>query len=181
VTVSPAGYEVSRDDRKDANPGGYPWKEGSEYYGLERVEKIAEAKKDPTSLWLALDNGFKVKVDQWGKEVKRKERKKKEGAKKEESGKEESGKEESKNNGVLSISDFRSLTTIEEMRKNLIPALAQWCRDVNGGKKISPKTAYTQLNGVTFEAGKGMGAEDFPVLYECLIEGLEEHAKEKAS
>jgi len=171
VTVSPEGYEVAREERKDDNPGGYPWKEGSEYYEYERVEKIAEAKKDPKSLWLALDSGFKVKVDRWGREVKRKERKKKE----------EPKSEKGEPNGLMTIDSFRKLETVEEMRKNLIPALAQWCREVNDGKKISPKTAYTQLSGVTFEGGKSMGVEDFPVLYECLIEGLEEHAKEKAS
>jgi hypothetical protein len=172
VMVSPDGYETSRRDRTDDNPGGRPWKEGKKYYGEEVIEKIAEAKKDSKSLWLALDNGFKVKVDQWGREIKKKERKKKDDSKKEEG---------SKGDGLMSISDFRQLSAIEAMRKNLLPALAQWCRDVNDGKKISLKTAHAQLNGVTFEDGKGMSIEDFPVLYECLVEALEEHAKSAAA
>ena len=171
VVVSPEGYEVSRRERTDENPGGRPWKEGKKYYGGEVIEKIAEAKKDPKSLWLALDSGFKAKVDRWGKETKKKERKKKEEPKKNES------QEEAENNGIIQIDAFRKLGTVEEMRKNLYPVLAKWCRDVNEGKKISPKTAYTQLNGVTFEGGKGMSVEDFPVLYECLVESLEAHER----
>ena len=74
VTVDPAnGYETSRRKRTDDFPGGRPWKEGKKYYGGEVIEKTAEVKKDAKSLWLALDNGFKVKVNQWGKEVKKKD------------------------------------------------------------------------------------------------------------
>lgn len=169
VHVNPEGFEVERNDRTDDSPGGRPWKVGKKYYGGEVIEGVAPAKKNPKSLWLALDSGMKVKVDQWGKEVKRKERKKKEEA----APKEEAKTESPKGNSLMPTGEYRKLSTLEEMRKHLIPALAQWCRDVNGGKKISPKTAHTQLNGVTFDHGQSMSIDDFPVLYECLIEALE--------
>lgn len=176
VVVNRDGYEISRRERSDDNPGGRPWKEDAKFYDGEIVEKIATAKKDPKSVWLALDNGFKVRLDQWGKVVKRKERKSKE-APKEESKKEEPKEEPKKGNGLLAVSEFRKLSSREEMRSNMIPALAKWCREVNGGKKISPKQAFAHFNGVEIEAGKSMGMEDYPVLYECLVEALEAHGR----
>jgi len=183
VVVNAEGYEIERRPRTDKNPGGRPWKEGSKFYEGEVVEKIASVKKDPNGVWLALDDGYKVRLDQWGKVTKRKERKtkpasepKKEEPKKEEPKKEEA-KEDSKRSGLLSPGDFRKLASREEMRSSLIPALAQWCREVNGGKKISIKQAYLDFNGVEIGAGKSMGMEDYPVLYECLVEALEAHGR----
>lgn len=174
VIVNAEGYETQRRERSDSNPGGRPWKEGAKFYDGEVVEKTAEVKKDPKGIWLALDNGFKVRLDQWGKVLKRKERRAKEEPETKESA-EEPAKEEPK--GPLSVGAFRKLSSREEMRSSLIPVLAQWCREVNGGKKISPKQAYVEFTGVEIGAGNSMGLEDYPALYECLTDALEAHRR----
>jgi hypothetical protein len=173
VVVNRKGYEISRRERSDDNQGGRPWKEGAKFYDGEIVEKVAEVKKDPKGIWLALDNGLKVRLDQWGKVIKQKERKVAEPE--EEKEQPEPEPEPEKEAGLLPIGKFRKLSSREEMRSSLIPALAQWCREVNKGKKISPKQAYTEFTGVEISGGKSMGMEDYPVLYECLLEALDAH------
>ena len=185
VTVSAEGYETDRRDRTDDNPGGRDWGEGEEYYNGAHVEKIAKSKKIETSLWLALDDGFKVLVDKWGREEKRKERKKKsDDEPKEESTtepdapKEESKPEESEPEEPANDVDIEKMDSTEQVRKACIPLLGKWCREINGGKKVSYKDAYEALTGgLKIEKGSSMSMEDYKTLYTLLEEALEGHAQ----
>jgi hypothetical protein len=171
VTVSGEGYETDRRDRTDNNPGGRDWGDGEAYYNGAHVEKIAKPKNDETSLWLALDDGFKVFLNKWGKEEKRKERKKKEstGAAKPES---ETDSKPEPDSAEPADVDIEAMDSTEQVRKACIPLLAQWCRDIKK-KKVSYKEAYEELTGgVKIEKGSPMSMEDYQTLYTLLEEAL---------
>jgi len=168
--VNKDGYEIKR-STWEGTRGGRAWVIGDTYYDGTKVEKVAASKKDSAAFWLALDNGFKVMIDQYGKEIKRAERKKKESEEEKKETKEEANKEKpKKDNDEI---DIESLNTIEEIRKHSTPLLARWCRDKNGGQKLSFKEAYLKLTGVVITPGMTMSADDHKVLYQCLEEALE--------
>jgi len=76
VKLTEQGWEeVVRKKRQKPEPGGQSWDLGMEYYDGSKITVTAPDKKRENHLWLGLDNGFKVCLDQWGKEVERAERK----------------------------------------------------------------------------------------------------------
>jgi len=77
VRLTDHGWEeVSRKQRKKPEMGGFSWDMGMEYYDGSMITITRPDKKRENHLWLGLDNGYKVLLNQWGKEVERSERKK---------------------------------------------------------------------------------------------------------
>jgi len=166
AVINNDGYETAYRDRKD---GGKVWSAKESYYDGAKIEKIADSKKGTPGKWLALDNGFKVKVDKWGKELSRKERKKRK--EKVESSSENLEKLESKEQVLDSI---EKMTKPEQVRKAIVPLLKTYCMEVNGGVKISYKAALEKLSGTVPDK---MNMEDYKTLFECLIDALEAHKR----
>lgn len=185
VQVNADGYETKRLKREDEFKGGRKWKSGELYYDGSKIEKVADSKKDEWSLWLALDNGFKVLLDRWGKQSKKKERKK--GKKSEDKAKSQSSTTSnptSASTGSPPISeadmaggndavDPEAVKTVEMMRKITIPLLKKWCDEIHN-KRVNPKQAYQEFTGVILKKGQSMSLDDYKVLYQCLEEALEE-------
>jgi len=191
VQVSAEGHEIDRSKRTDKFKGGRKWSEGDVYYDETTVEKVADSKKDEWSLWLALDNGFKVCVNRWGKETKRKDRKK---GKKADSKTSVSAatppstppptapssqpQPEADAPGGGGKVDPETVKTVELMRKITTPLLKRWCDEVYQ-KRVNPKQAYEQFTGVVLGKGQPMSLDDYKVLYQCLEEALDDAAAAK--
>lgn len=180
VDVSHDGYEISRGPRRDDKKGGRDWEEGDAYFDGSAVEKIADSKKGGGKVWLALDSGYKVLLDKWGKEEKRKERKKskpKDGepqaessdAQKPQAQKSDDTSEQS--DGAQDV-DIEKIETVEELRQLTVPLLKKWCDTIHK-KRVSMKQAYSELTGVILQKGQAMTLDDFKVLYNCLEEQLD--------
>lgn len=191
VQVNAEGHEIDRSKRTDKFKGGRKWSEGDVYYDETTVEKVADSKKDEWSLWLALDNGFKVCVNRWGKEAKRKERKKgkKSGAKNSDQSSAPPSsppptappsqpQPEADAPGKGGKVDPETVTTVELMRKITTPLLKKWCDEVYK-KRVNPKQAYEQFTGVVLGKGQPMSLDDYKVLYQCLEEALDDAAAAK--
>lgn len=183
VVVSGDGHETDRAARSDKFKGGRKWKVGDEYYDGSYVEKIANSKNNEWNLWLALNNGFKVCVDRWGKEKKRKEQK---GAKEHPASAPPASPSppqpvpapqpaEAPTTGKGGPVDPEAVTTVEMMRKITTPLLKRWCLDI-AGKRMNPKQAYGHLTGVVLNKGQSISLDDYKVLYQCLEEAIEDAA-----
>ena len=184
VTVSSDGYETERIDRSDKNKGGRPWKKGDVYYDGSKVEKTADSKKDEWSLRVALDNGFEVRLNRWGKETKKKERKK--GKTKEEDKPSSKDDEERSQDspppdaraseadapGKKEPVDIDDIDNVEMMRKVTTPLLKKWCTEIFK-RRVNPKDAYKEFTGVVLKKGQSMSLDDYKVLYQCLEEAIE--------
>ena len=178
VRVTDDGHEDMRQNRSEKTPGGLEWKEGASYYDGAKVEKVAVTKKNDQHVWLALDNDFKVRLDEWGKETKRKERK-------------APDKQQDKDTPVAtasegaaesapkhpSIEEVKAMTEKEPVRQACFPLMSKYCIDVLDGKKISPKAMYERLTGEVITMGKKMGVPEYHMLYECLTEALAAYAR----
>ena len=175
VRVESSGHESTRRDRQDDNPGGREWNAGDAYYDGAKIEKIAPTKKDPQVLWVGLDSGFKVRLDRWGKETKRKERKAAEEPKKPVEA-EAAGTADSGQTGPT-LDEVRAMTEKEKVRQVCIPLMVRYCKDANGGVKISLKAAYERFSGEVMQKGAKMDLTQYKVLFECLGEALAAHAR----
>ena len=156
VQVSADGYETDRSDRADKYKGGRKWKPGDVYYDGAKIEKAADSKKDEWGLWLALDNGFKVLLDRWGKQTKKKDRKK--GKKSEGAKSEKSDPAAAKPPSTPPASETKSEETVLK-------------------KRVNPKQAYEEFTGVVLKKGQSMTLDDYKVLYQCLEEALDDASK----
>jgi len=203
VTVSDSGYEVNRRDRTDNQRGGRKWSEGDEYYDGSKVLKISGSKKDKTVVRLLLDSNFKVQLDRWGKETRRR---KVEPEPKKENGTHPDAKprpastsgyidttaevkeskpapqpetaatQEAQAPGNNREVDVESITDVAQLRKVTIPVFRDYCTKIVG-RKVGMKEVYKEFTGVIIPKGTNMGPDDFRVLYEMLVEQLEEHDK----
>ncbi len=167
-------------DREFEFAGGAEWVEGSTYYDKTKVVAVVTKGRNAV---LELDSGFKVKLDQWGKEVGRKEADKPQAeAPKAEAPKEETPKEDSAPKGdaefakAMLMAEDCSGASMEEIRKSTIALLSFWCKNLNAGVKVSPKTAYVDLVGVAIGEGDKMRVEDYRALLETLHEKIQEKA-----
>lgn len=178
VRVTEDGHEDMRQNRSEKTPGGLEWKEGMPYYDGAKVEKVASAKKNDQHVWLALDNGFKVRLDEWGKEMKRKERKAsdKQQDKATPAATASEGAAESAPKHP-SIKEVKAMTEKEPVRQACFPLMSKYCIDVLDGKKISPKAMHERLTGEVLTMGNKMGVPEYHMLYECLTEALAAHAR----
>lgn len=180
VDVSEDGYEISRGPRRDDKKGGRDWKEGDAYFDGSTIEKIADSKKGGGKIWLALDNGYKVLLDKWGKEEKKKERKK---SKPKDESKPQAPSDGKPAEPAKSAEpapsesqpaqdvDIETIETVEELRQLTVPLLKKWCDTIHK-KRVSMKQAYSELTGVILQKGQAMTLDDFKVLYNCLEEQL---------
>jgi len=171
-------------DREFEFAGGAEWIEGSVYYDKSKVVAVTTKGRNAV---LELDSGFKVKLDQWGREVGRKaadrapEEPAKEEAVEEEPPKEEPTEEKAAEGDTefdkaMLLAKDCSGASMEEIRKGTITLLAFWCKNMNGGVKVSPKTAYVDLVGVAIGDGDKMRVEDYRALFETLQEKIQEKA-----
>ena len=193
VVINSEGYEEERTKRADETRGGFKWKKGETYFDGSTVEALANSKKDELELWLALDNGFKVLIDRWGKEIRKKERKKDANPEpinaepvasapevaesvpsstKQRIGKvpQQASEGSDDYNSEQGDIDPESVDTIEIMRKITAPLLRKWFKIV--GKSMSPKDAYKEFTGVILSKGQAMTLDDYKVLYCCLEEAI---------
>ena len=162
AVVDDKGYETAYRDRND---GGKVWSQGDTYYDGAKVEKIAESKKGTPGKWLALDSGFKVKVDDWGKELKRKERKKKAAPEtKEEPKKEETKKEDPKKEGTKKEDPKKEDPKGEDSKEN--------GKSEKGLEELQSKTEVLEAVAKMTEAGEVRKAI-VPLLKEYCMEANE--------
>lgn len=188
VLVDGSGYEIERLERTDTFKGGRKWEKGDSYYDGSVIEATADNKKAERSIWLALDNGFKVCLDQWGKQVKKKERKEKQ--KKEPDnvnhsdskpepldampvdqvppGTEDVESVDAKDGQEI---DIELIDSVEMMRKVTTPLLKRWCHEI-ARRQMDPKSAYKELTGVILNKGQAMTLDDYKALHTCLEEAL---------
>ena len=174
--------EVS--DREFEFAGGAEWIEGSTYYDKAKVVAVVTKGRNAV---LELDSGFKVKLDQWGKEVGRKEAEKPQTEAPKVEAPKEAPKEEPKEDSApkgdaefakaMLMAEDCSGASMEEIRKSTISLLSFWCKNLNAGVKVSPKTAYVDLVGVAIGEGDKMRVED----YRALLETLHEKIRGKAA
>jgi len=186
VTINSEGYEIERVNRKDSKKGGRNWSEGEKYYDGSTVEKVGNSKKDESAAWLALDSGFKVMVDGWGKEVNRKERKDKNQSAPAQDGSPPGpppehevpastpapAEESSGEFAPSSVESIEAMDDVAEVRQAARPLFQKWCMK-ELGKKISPKDAYGQMTGVQLGRGQSMTLDDWKTLYNCLMDWWE--------
>lgn len=150
-------------DRSDNFPGGFEWIKDSVYYDGSKV--TGRKTKGKTAV-LELDSGFKVKLDQWGKEV---------GRKKIEKDPEPPAKKESPEfEDAMNAAEDSSGMDEPELRKHMITLLAYWCKHHNSGVKIAPKKAYIELVGVAISENDKMRHEDYKALLETLSDKIKE-------
>ncbi len=172
-------------DREFEFAGGAEWIEGSTYYDKSKVIGVVTKGRNAV---LELDSGFKVKLDQWGREAGRKELEKPqveppkgeaphEGQRQSrEDGEDTSPKSDTDFAKAMLLAEDCSGASAEDLRKNMIVLLAFWCRSMNDGVKISPKAAYIELVGVAIGEGDKMREEDHRALLETLAEKIQEKA-----
>lgn len=187
VTINSEGYEIERVNRKDSKKGGRNWSEGEKYYDGSTVEKVGNSKKDESAAWLALDSGFKVMVDGWGKEVNRKERKDKKQSAPAQDGPPPGpppeheapastpappSEESSAAFTPSAVEIIEAMDDVAEVRQAARPLFQKWCMK-ELGKKISPKEAYGQMTGVQLGRGQSMTLDDWKTLYNCLMDWWE--------
>lgn len=200
VTVNAEGFETDRRKRKDKLKGGRKWDADDAYYDGSKVTKVADSKQDEFAIRLLLDSNFEVRLDRWGKEGKRKKREKKVDKSKGEGTLVTKGQRDKKktappehdpavggdvapttatkspeakaagNNGPV---DIEKITDVAMLRKHTEPLLKKWCTEITK-KRVSFKTAYSELVGVVLQKGQTMGLDDYKVLYECLSDAIEE-------
>jgi len=72
--------------------------------------------------------------------------------------------------------DVESITDVAQLRKVTIPVFRDYCTKIVG-RKVGMKEVYKEFTGVIIPKGTNMGPDDFRVLYEMLVEQLEEHDK----
>lgn len=191
VTVNPDGYEIERTNRKDSKKGGRKWEVGEKYYDGSTVEKVGNSKKDETAAWLALDSGFKVMVNGWGKEVNRKELKDKKPAQQSEPASSPAADEPPpgpppgpppEGSAPASSPDaefsptptdaVEAMDDVAQVRQAARPLFQKWCMQ-EMGKKISPKEAFNQMTGIQLGRGQSMSLDDWKTIYQCLMEWWE--------
>jgi hypothetical protein len=171
-------------DRDFEFAGGAEWLEGSAYYDGAKVVGVTTKGRNAV---LELDSGFKVKLDQWGKEVGRKELEKPEPKPEPQSQADSDAAKDlpDDDGGAKGDTEFAKAMTfaedcsgasVEELRKGMIALLAFWCKNMNGGVKISPRSAYIELVGVAIPEGDKMREEDYRALLETLHEKIQEKA-----
>jgi len=176
--------------------GGAEWIEGSTYYDKAKVVAVTTKGRNAV---LELDSGFKVKLDQWGKEMGRKEVEKPQAVSSASGGTPPSSDETAGGDAAVATGDAKpevpkedgdpksdtefgkamlmaedcSGASMEEIRKSTIALLAYWCKNLNAGVKVSPKTAYMDLVGVAIGDGDKMRVEDYRALLETLHEKIQ--------
>ena len=181
-------------DRDYEFAGGAEWIDGSVYYDKSRVVAVVTKGRNAV---LELDSGFKVKLDQWGKEVGRKElerpKEERAGAAQDDgdaaaagdaaapeaevdAGDDDSQKGTEAFAKAMLLAEDCSGAAVEDLRKGMIALLIFWCQNLNNGVKISPKEAYLTLVGVAIGDGDRMRAEDYRALLETLHEKIQEKA-----
>lgn len=153
-------------DRSDEFPGGSEWIKGSAYYD---GAKVVDIKTKGRVVVLDLDSGFKVKLDQWGKEVGRKKLEKKE-----EDPEPPAKKESPEFEEAMKVAEDSSGMDEQQLRKHMITLLAYWCKHFNDGVKIAPKKAYVDLVGVAISENDKMRHEDYKALLETLADKIKE-------
>lgn len=158
-------------DRDDKDPGGSEWADGSDYYDGSKVMAVVTKGR---SAVLTLDSGFKVKLDQWGKEVGRKPVEAPEPEKPAPTPEvgQAAPQESSEFTDAMMWAEDCSGATMEQLRKAMFPLLAYWCKNFNNGVKLSPKMAYIELVGVAIGEGDKMRIEDYKALLETLYDKI---------
>lgn len=109
-----------------------------------------------------LESGFKVLVDQDGKELKRKPLEKIEDPS-------PPPPSDEPHEGPRSSNPEELLAAAKEGARSL---MGRWCNEKNDGVKISPKAAYEKLLGVVVGGGQKMSVDDYVALREQLEEEL---------
>lgn len=164
-------------DREFEFAGGSEWIIGSVYYDKSKVTSVVS---NGRNVVLELDSGVKVKLDEWGKELGRKAIEVAEPASEvklePEPQKDAETSAESDYDKAILLAKDCSGAPYESLRKATLVLLAFWCKNLNGGVKVSPKTAYIELLGVAIGEGDSMRQEDYRALLETLYEKIEERA-----
>ena len=161
-------------DRNDEFPGGFEWSKGATYYDGSKVVGVTTKNKMAV---LELDSGFKVKLDQWGKELGRKKAEEASGPKPAADSEPAPAAVSPEFEEAMKAAEDSAGLPEEQLRKHMITLLAYWCKHMNGGVKIAPKTAYIELVGVAISENDRMRHED----YKALLETLADKIKEKAA
>jgi len=177
-----------RKDYKSVPLGGFEWDIGSQYYDGKLVTKVKKGKQEDT-LILLLDNGYKVKLGRYGKELSRKKAKSKakkddvdtstsspaEGERPSRQGRLEPAFKLTAEERVafdLGIDGYDGPLSDAELKMNIKPLLQRYCKEFNGGVRLSPKEGYTKLTGVVLNQGQKMSNNDLEVFLEALAEAL---------
>lgn len=166
VKINNGGFEIERIDRIDQKRGGADWAVENVYYDGGKIVGVANSKNDELALWLALDNGFKVCLDRWGREVKRKELAKKDAAVDNDKKDTQAAPPATENaDSIDNVSD------IAIARKMAGDVLKKWCIDV-AHQRLSYKEAYQKISGINLPKGQSMSLDDYKVLYDALTEAI---------